>query len=462
MTAATISRLIAAAFNANPPSYKDMFEWASAAQGKKELSELPDDLQAYLQRSDVSKHLMGQHDQSTHGHGGSHSTDRPYELKSRRNDPDYVHDAYAPDASKGNGPIAPLATSENPSYGTAKSRFQYELAVRTAVENGADVGTIRSDLLRNIVADPDYPRIPEKFYSDKNSWRADAIAMENWDKQDPEGAAAYLEKENKFVSDKIRAMEFPNGQTVGEITDGIAKSMLDQMQEIAINNSVSLTMPASKLKRFIDEDHYRTASETNLSGKGSNRAVYMEARDTFEFNQMGIHHMTEDSKRPVYGVIGKQGSIYGDSQVIFKDDVKHRTTATVGDSLDGKLQGVHWLEDYANGNVSIDDLWDTHGQMLIGTLGNNNRSGSTFEWNRDSNGEASWGGIKGYSGKADLYQMAEYHYIETQIHGGLKLSDVATIVIPSPTSLTKATQSMLADKGIEVIVGSHIEKSLHA
>ena len=412
----------------------------------------------------LQKHLQGQHDQSTHGRGGaSHSTDRPYELKSRRNDPDYNPDAYAPDASKGHGPMRSILGGGG--TGTAKSRFEYELAVRTQIENGAAIDTVRQDVLKNITQDPDYPRIPEEFYGkDKSySWQAnpDTDAIKYWAKQDPEGAAAYLEKENKFVSDKIRAMAFPNGQTVGEITDGVAQSLLDQMQEIANNNTVSLTMPASKLKRFIDEDHYRTASETTLSGKGSNRATYMEARDAFEYDKMGIPK-TKDSERPVYGVIGKQGTTYGDSQVIFKDDVKHRSTATVGDSLDGNLQGVHWLQDYADGNVSVDDLWDTHGQMLIGTLGNNNRSGSTFEWNRDSRGEAEWGGIKGYSGKADLFEMAEYNYVETQIHGGLKLADVAQIVIPSATSLSKATQAMLADKGIEVIVGSHLEKSFDA
>jgi hypothetical protein len=486
MTAATISRLIAAAFNANPPSYKDMFEWASAAQGKKELSELPDDLQAYLQRSDVSKHLMGQHDQSTHGRGG-HSTDRPYELKSRRNDPDYVRDSYQVDAVKVHGPSDSIL-GYSKSYGSdpdayerwgssAKAKAIGHLAVVAAEDAGSD-----PNFLHKINNDPDYPMPPKNVLEAGLAaarWNSDgAITLDNlpdnrkyelqgdsialWAKSDYDSAAAYLAKENKFVEDRVRQVKFANGQTVGEVVDGMSQSLIDQMREIAINNSISLTMPASKLKRFIDEDHYRTAYETKLSGKGANRERYMERRQEFEDNLMGIPHMTEDSKRPIYGVIGKQGVTYGDSQVIFKDDVKHRTTATIGDSLDGFATGANWLEDYAKGNVSIDDLWDTHGNLFIKTFGNNLRSGSTFEWEMESATDAKWGKIKGFSGKSDLREIATYKYVETQIHGGLKLSDVATIVIPSATSLPKATQAMLTDKGIEVIVGSHLEKRVYA
>lgn len=419
----------------------------------------------------LSKHLQGQHDQSTHGRGG-HSTDRPYELKSRRNDPDYFGgEAWTGDASKAQGPNSYLIAQYAESYGgKVKPQFMYEIAVRAKIEQGEDKASVRENLLKEIANDPDYPRIPQEIFDqidDRPMYgRSDEYkAMQKWAEIDPEAATAYMARENAFVESKLRAIAFPNGQTVGEITDGVAQSLLDQMQEIALGNNVSLTMSSGRLKKFIEEDHYRTAFETTLSGKGASRQVYLDARDEFEFNKMGIPTNTKDSERPIYGVIGRSSGekTYGDTQVIFKDDVKHRTTATIGDSLDAGHVGVHWLQDYADGKVSIDDLFETHGRMFMGILGNNNRSGSTFEWHNEKNRPvAEWGAIKGYSGKADIREIAEYGYIETQIHGGLKLSDVATIVIPSPTSIPKATQAMLADKGIEVIVGSPIEKSSHA
>lgn len=418
----------------------------------------------------LEKHLQGQHDQSTHGRGG-HSTDRPYELKSKRNNPDYFGgEAWQANAAEGKGPNAYILAQYGNSYGEkAKAQFMYELAVRAKIEQGADKANVRASILTEIKNDPDYPKIPQEIFDQIDDrpfyGRSDEYkAMQKWAEIDPEAATAYMARENAFVESKLRAATFPNGQTVGEITDGVAQSLLDQMQEIALGNNVSLTMSAGRLKKFIEEDHYRTAFETTLSGKGASRQAYLDARDTFELNKMGIPTMTKDSERPIYGVIGRSSgeSTYGDTQIIFKDDVKHRTTATIGDSLDAGHMGVHWLQDYADGKVSIDDLFETHGRMFLGVLGNNNRSGSTFEWKLEPSGRAEWGGIKGYSGKADIREMAEYGYIETQIHGGLKLSDVATIVIPSPTSIPKATQAMLADKGIEVIVGSHIEKSGHA
>lgn len=76
MTKPELSRLLASVFNQNPPTYKQMFDWANAAQGKSEITELPEDLQLYL-KSNVSKHLAGKHDQSTHGHSTDGKTHTP-------------------------------------------------------------------------------------------------------------------------------------------------------------------------------------------------------------------------------------------------------------------------------------------------------------------------------------------------------------------------------------------------
>jgi SPP1 gp7 family putative phage head morphogenesis protein len=437
----------------------------------------------------IAKHLMGQHDQSTHGHGHG-EVGRPYELNSKRGDRNYntTGVAYSANALEGRGPSDSILgnsiswSSTNPEayerWGSSlKARAEGHLAVVASEDAGSD-----PNFLYKINNDPDYPMPPKHVLEaglaaarwnddgsitlanlpDTRKYELQNDSIKLWAKSDPDAAAAYLAKENKFVEDRVREIKFANGQTVGEVIDGMSQSLIDQMREIAIGNSVSLTMPTSKLKRFIDEDHYRTAYETKLSGKGANRQYYMERREEFENNLMGIPWQTEHSKRPIYGVIGKQGATYGDAQVIFKDEVKHRTTATIGDSLDGHAQGAIWLEDYASGKVTVDDLWEVHGGLFLDTFGNNLRSGSTFMWEMESATDAKWGKIKGFSGKSDLHQIGTYHYVETQIHGGLKLSDVATIVIPSPTSLTKATQAMLTDKGIEVIVGSHIEKSLYA
>ena len=435
-----------------------------------------------------AKHLQGKHDQSTHGRG--HSTERPYELKPAKPDPrEWRSGAWIEDVEQGKGPSAYRLSN----YGTtgiegwnpiteyggkSKARSEYILAKRASEETGTN-----KDFMIDIANDPDYPKIPKKVLETAlkdASWNqngtmtlesldADRMndlsreAFGQWAKSDPQAAAAYLAKENKFVSDRIREVKFANGQTVGEVVDGMSNSMLEQMQAIATDNGVSLTLDASKLEKFIAEDHYRTAYETKLSGKGAGRETYMARREDFENNKMGVPAMIPDSERPIYGVIGKQGMTYGDTQVIFKDDVKHRTTATIGDSLDGQLRGAHWLEDYGNGKVTIDDLWDSHGTLLVNTLGNNNRSGSTFIWDKpDESGDVPWGSIKGFSGKTDLPAIATYGYIETQIHGGVSLKDVATIVIPSSNAISKKALATLAEQGIEVIVGSHIEKSEHA
>lgn len=459
-----------------PPDYADdVFTPQSGG-------EMPEEASEFL------KHLTGQHDQKTHGRG--HSTERPYELQPLRQDPKYTRVGYgewSEYAQEGRGPSAYRlgnygstgvdGSSPITDYGgTAKARTEFQLARRAA----EDAGTNR-DFMIEIANDPDYPKIPKAVLESSLKevpWNQNGtMTLENLDAErlselnhfafrnwsDLDAKAAYLAKENKFVSDKLREMKFANGQTVGEVVDGLSNSVLEQMQVIATDNAVSLTMPASKLERFIDEDHYRTAYETKLSGKGANRKTYMERREDFENNKMGVPATTADSERPIYGVIGKQGMTYGDTQVIFKDDIKHRTTATIGDSLDGNLTGAHWLQDYADSKVTVNQLWDSHGTLFVNTLGNNNRSGSTFIWEKpDETGMVPWGSIKGFSGKADLPAIGKYGYIETQIHGGVSLKDVAAVVIPSSNAISRSAQQTLAEQGIEVIVGSHIEKSQYA
>lgn len=73
-----ISRKLALAFNEYPLDMQTMFAWGMESIGVDSVKELSKDLRSYLDDpkhyvSSLTKHLAGRHDQSTHGHGASHT-----------------------------------------------------------------------------------------------------------------------------------------------------------------------------------------------------------------------------------------------------------------------------------------------------------------------------------------------------------------------------------------------------
>jgi hypothetical protein len=120
------------------------------------------------------------------------------------------------------------------------------------------------------------------------------------------------------------------------------------------------------------------------------------------------------------------GTGYGSTQIVLNDDVKSRTTFTIGDSLD-KFQRP---TKYGGKVPRTLDL----GRVAQSNSNANKKGINIFE-------------EKGFN---------SFDYIETQVHGGIKLSDINKIVFHSPMYIDmEATTNRLNDMGIgwEVVDG---------
>jgi hypothetical protein len=248
--------------------------------------------------------------------------------------------------------------------------------------------------------------------------------------------AAYKEKETQFVVDKLREMKLEDGTTIGHVMDDMADTALKQLEQIALNDPITLTMPLGRFKKMMTDGKYKTAYEAPITGKGSSRQKYLDARYEIE-SKLGVPDSVADSDRPVYGIFGTGGLTYGDVRIEMKDDVKHRTTATIGDSADGNVNSSFWASDLAAGKSTRDDFWNAYSEKVSVFAFNENVS-TWFDYDTTKSESR----IKGYKGfKSVPDDLATYGYVETQIHGGIKLPDLSKVYLPPSFKIPPAMQT---------------------
>jgi hypothetical protein len=313
-----------------------------------------------------------------------------------------------------------------------------------------------------ILDEPDAPKLPltdeelnrgvqGTYAGQENGWKTfddvpeelrdsvlDDVLRNNVDEKELQ---AYYSEQRDFIHEKMNDLVLPDGRTVGETMDLMADDSLAQLQELAQTAPLSLTMPDSRLTKFLTDERYKTVFEVSSPNKGSARALYLDARTEVE-TKLGIPEDTYNENRPVYGTLGGGGMEYGNAMITMDDAVRDRTTITIGDSIDGAASGYLNLGELANGTVSREDFWQAAGERISRWSGNPNVS--TW-WNYTGENR-----ISGYKGVDDIKLMGDNHYLEAQFHGGIKLSDIVSITVPPSYKISGANQTKLDDLDITV------------
>jgi len=404
--------------------------------------------------------------------GGGNSYTVPYPLVTNpdiRNTGNSDFANYKPFELGTHGPDGSAISTNSQSYGAIRG-FEQQLFFESQKSDKGYYSVGPKEMQQLILAEPDYPKIPQdrmeaavaslrwadgKTLADISNVdmpEVSAQALNLWKNDDPASWKEYITKENVFVNNWLGNQKLPDGTTIKETTDKFAQQSVQQITDIVKNGEVSLSMPIGRLAKFINDNEYKTAYDVNLQGKGSNRQHYLEIRENVE-QFLGFNG------KPIYGIIGNEGNPfgYGNSRIIFKDDIKDRTSWTLGDSIDGKSQGANWVQDTANGNLTSEKFLQDNGYMVARNMGNANWG--IFDHNGATSSERMNSPILGLKSDWNITDMAMYKYIETQIHGGVTLSDVAKVVVPSNSSLSKSDKQILADNNIPIeIDASGVEK----
>jgi len=194
-----------------------------------------------------------------------------------------------------------------------------------------------------------------------------------------------------------------------------------QAKDLQAAAAAPLSMRVSRdtLQMVIKDKKFKTLNEveTNFGGRFKVAEVYRKNRKSLENDTWGI---PENAQQPIYGYMDQKVTIhstlgntfqepsvtaYGDIQVILKDEIKNRTTITLGDSLNTKRTPVEI------------------NQALAGDLSNAQVSSAV--------------------------DIGAYDYYEAQIHGGLSITDIKEIRLNGQT-VSKAEKQALLENGITI------------
>jgi 8-oxo-dGTP pyrophosphatase MutT (NUDIX family) len=218
--------------------------------------------------------------------------------------------------------------------------------------------------------------------------------------------------------------------TKKEVDEAKAKAAAGLKKDFA-EKKVAVRVKPAGLEGILRDGRMKQVTETKQSGGlGGASASYRAKRHRSEAVLFGIPEDAPGSDRPIYGYVAVDGihpatsrdsnrlDDYGDIQVILKDSVRPRTTASVGDSMD----------DAVIPSPIDDPSWESF------------------------NGHAHLYGHGKQPEGADPYRMdyaahRSILYPEAQVHGGVSLDDIEEVVFPDtpPAALAKK----LDDAGVK-------------
>ena len=221
----------------------------------------------------------------------------------------------------------------------------------------------------------------------------------------------------------IWANQITYGPHAEEMKAAYLETQHAQFKEAA-QESIKVDVSPKTLSAILEDGRMKTAFEVPSSRAGGNYANnqkdYLEIRLEGETKRIGVPEATLPENRPVYGYLTKGDEFdaykYGAITVTLKDDVKDRTTMTAYDSLDGRLTPAP-VSGALQGTLTDQQVWEASGPRTVDHLSGGNRP------------------------------ISETPYYETQVHGGVKLSDIASITLPPAEGLMTQRQRDNIDSG---------------
>lgn len=209
-----------------------------------------------------------------------------------------------------------------------------------------------------------------------------------------------------------------------DVADDYAKALVT-----GDNVRVTVSVPSDALGKIIEDGRLKSQFEAKTS-KGSFNPDYRKVAETRMF---GLHPNVADDKRPIYGSVMPDGvkgtqtwftAGYGDVHLVMKRPTGGKTTFTDADSLNPGTTPSR-ITNPNRGSVTS--------QMFRSPVAGAPSSSPAFP--------------------DKLPSRASNHntYIEAQIHGGVKLSDVSYAVMDARDRAFANTQKVLAQAGIKLV-----------
>ncbi len=230
--------------------------------------------------------------------------------------------------------------------------------------------------------------------------------------------------EQKFNESLLKDLS-PEERAVYQKNYDAGKKRLNTLVQ---EGQVTVAVRTGNFEQVLKDGEFKNQFETKTSG-GTLSENY---RRDWESASLDVPMNTKGADRPIYGYMTDNASNgsdlswngissinsvqvnqYGDLRVVMKSDVRSRTTYMVGDSL--SRQGFAYSVD----SPMTDDILTTNGFSTLGAS-------------------------VGFSGNVSA------SYVETQIHGGLKVTDIAKVY--APASKVEQVKTLIKNNGLDIPV----------
>lgn len=199
----------------------------------------------------------------------------------------------------------------------------------------------------------------------------------------------------------VRAIRYRNSGAVVSLISRPTKADRTRIHSAIITQSkkpINIRASETAINSILDNKRMKNIHELPVSAKGKD---YLGTRTAYENEVMGLHGV-ESRKRPVYGYVGNVNEVtsYGAYAITLKDSVRKRTTVSAGDSLNG-----------ATDVRPIDSLHTLDFNQVRGIINADNALPLKFDG-----------------------EIHKNSYMEAQIHGGVRIGDIASITVPADAS----------------------------
>lgn len=218
------------------------------------------------------------------------------------------------------------------------------------------------------------------------------------------------------------------------------------LKDFLNGSEVVMAFNPSGFSKFIKEGEAKNGFEQGTGGIKKGKSGYLDGRKSGEENTLGIPKQAEGKERPVYAALehpertrslqggqNNQMANYGGIQVVMNPSVKDRTTFTVGDSLDYSApRGIMAspVRDPANPVRQYAETEDK--RVKLDFSGGPNSQGMRIKTSYDPT-------------------PATPSYVEAQIHGGLKASDIREVRYYRGHDIPAGTRKLLEKQGVKIV-----------
>lgn len=236
------------------------------------------------------------------------------------------------------------------------------------------------------------------------------------------------------------------------IDDSIEREKESLRQELAsaFEAPLVINIPEFFIPALMETGRYKTQFETGKSGGIFNPGM----RSAVEKTQMGVDPTIAPDMRPVYGSADQQvagqgadiGELYGDTKLHLKDSVKERATLTIGDSLgDGQFPVAYRSDLPVDRVLAATSRWESNPVRrraalrgaILDALNDENLPDEVRQYIQRT--------PEAFQKQDDFPPRPGAYYIESQIHGQVKLEDIDFVELPEggdPENVERAKEAL--------------------